>query len=93
MKTRNELLTAVASARTLAQSYLLGKGRFAHAQITTALGMLDDIEARIRSAQAPAADVFTDVRLGLYAVRNLDEVDEGRLSLALCALDDALKDR
>jgi hypothetical protein len=42
---------------------------------------------------SPAAGAFSNISIGLYAARELDEVDDGRLSLPLCRLNNALTNR
>ena len=39
----------------------------------------------------PEYGAFDDINIGLYAVRELDEIDDGRLSDPVCKLDYTLK--
>lgn len=94
MKTRDELLQTIDEARFLTRSYLTPRWASWHAPLRTMLEMLDAVEARVQTAWPPATpDAYDDVRIGLYAVRNLEEIAEGQLSLPLCRLDNTLKNR
>jgi hypothetical protein len=55
--------------------------------------LLDDLEREVQAIGWPPATpgAFDDVKIGLYAIRNLDELDGGRLSCRLCRLDYDLK--
>ena len=90
--TRDELLQAIVSARTFAQSYLAGGDGYLLVRTPKVVAMLDIMEARVRaSPQMPEPDAFDDVPLGLYAVRELEELDGARLTKVLCRLNLALK--
>ena len=93
MKSKEEILHAIALASALARS-TLAQTAFVPGPIPTAIKMLDAIEERIRNtAWPPRNGAFNDVSIGLYAVRNLEEIGKGSLSTALCVIDNALKDR
>lgn len=93
MKSRDELLKSIGEALALLGTYLGPSWGSWQVSLQTATGMLEAIEARVRGDASPSAHHYQDVRLGLYALRNLDEIDNGRLSLVLCMLDNMLKDR
>jgi hypothetical protein len=95
MNSREELLEAIAAARTLAQSYLVNADAFLLARIPDVVRMLDMMEERVRATpDMPEPDAFDDIPLGLYAVRELDEIDDDhRLSTVLCNIPYSLKHR
>jgi hypothetical protein len=94
MNTREELLEAIAAARALAQSYLVNADAFLLHRIPDVVRMLDMMEERVRATPAmPGPDAFDDIPLGLYAVRELDEIDDHRLSTVLCNIPYSLKHR
>ena len=94
MKSREALLQSIASARTFTQSYVGSADPYLLHRIPMVIKMLDMMEERIRaSTEVPGPDAFDDIRLGLYAVRELDEIDNHRLSNVLCSVDHLLKHR
>ena len=92
MRSQTELLQAIQYVRARTQSYLVPEWASWSSSLSEMLQLLDQVEARVRTG-APAGEAYGDVRIGLYAVRNLEELDEGKLSLDICKLDNALKDR
>ena len=94
MKTQEELLQAISEVRAMIGTYHTDEWaswRSALEDITT---LLDHLETRLQAGWPPATpDAFENVNIGLYAIRNLDELDGGRLSLKICSLDYALKRR
>jgi hypothetical protein len=94
MMTQDGLLKSINDARALTRSYLTPRWASWHAQLRTMIELLDGVERRVRSSWPPlTSDAYADVRIGLYAIRNLEEIDNGQLSLPLCRLDNALKNR
>jgi hypothetical protein len=95
MKSRDELLESIASARTLARSYLAtGNARlrsYLSTRIPLVVKMLDMMEERVRASPAMLeANAFDDIPLGLHAVRELEDIDPD-LSRVLCRVQQALK--
>jgi hypothetical protein len=96
MKSRDELLESLASARSLAQSYLSWGNANLHAYLSPRIPkvvlMLDMMEARVRAEpEMLEPSAFDDIPLGLYAVRELDQIDGDKLATALCHIQHALK--
>lgn len=94
LKSREEILEAIAAARTIMLSYLVRPelASFLGTRLPHVVEMLDAIEARVRATDwPPRTGTFEDVRIGLYAVRELDEIDDHALSRPLYELDYALK--
>lgn len=85
-------MQAIEYVRARTQSYLVPQWASWGSPLKEMLELLDQVEARVRTG-APAGAAYSDVRIGLYAVRNLEELDAGNLSLDICKLDNALKDR
>jgi hypothetical protein len=92
MRTQAELLQAIEYVRTRTRSYLGPQWASWSSPLNEMLELLDQVEARVRTGAAAGA-AYGDVRIGLYAVRNLEELEAGGLSLDICKLDNALKDR
>jgi hypothetical protein len=91
-KSREAVLNDIAAVRAVAQSYLGSDDPFLRPRMPFVVQMLDEIEARVKAMTwPPEHGAFNDIRIGLYAVRELDEIDAGRLSDPLCNLDDMLK--
>ena len=95
---REELLESIASARALAQSYLsrddLRLRSYMSTRIPNIVKMLDMMEVRVSaSPEMLQPNAFDDIPLGLYAVREFDQIDGDRLTLALCRVQHALKHR
>jgi hypothetical protein len=93
MKTRGEWLREIAGARARTEGYLTPEWTSWHAPLRSMVEMLDALDDRVRGSEVLSPEQFGDVRVGLYAVRNLDELDGGKLSLVLCRLDNSLKNR
>jgi hypothetical protein len=92
---RDELLDAIASARSLAQSYVnfgtANQQAYLARRVPGVVAMLDKMEERVRaSAVMLEPEAFDDIPLGLYAVRELEDVDM-HLSKVLCHIQYALK--
>lgn len=92
MRSQTELLQAIQYVRQRTQSYLAPQFASWSSPLGEMLQLLDQVEVRVQTG-APAGAAYSDVRIGLYAVRNLEELDRGDLSLDICKLDNALKDR
>jgi len=91
-KSREEILNDIASVRAVARSYLGSEDAFLRPRIPFVIEMLDMIEARVQAMTwPPEYGAFDDINIGLYAVRELDEIDDGRLSDPVCKLDYTLK--
>jgi hypothetical protein len=92
MRSQAELLQALQYVRERTQSYLVPEWASWSPSLNTMLKLLDEVEARLNTG-ALAGEPYSDIRIGLYAVRNLEELDEGKLSLDICKLDNTLKNR
>jgi hypothetical protein len=94
VKSREELLQSIASARTLAQSYLAGSDTFLLTRIPRVVVMLDMMEARVLAVpEMLEPDAFDDIPLGRYAAREFEQPNEESLVKALCHIQYALKRR
>ena len=92
MMSAEELLQAIAAARRETEGYLARETAASwHDALQTMVGMIDAVEARIRRSGLPLTAQPETIPIGVYAVRNLDELDGGALSLTLCRLHNAIK--
>ena len=94
MKTREDVHQAIAELRAMIRLYQADtKWAGWRSSLQDVIALLDYLEKRVQAVGWPSAtpEAFDDVNIGLYAVRNLDELDDSRLANRLCSLDYNLK--
>lgn len=92
MKTQEEVLQAIDELRAMIGTYETDEWRDWRHPLKDMRTLLGYLEARVRVGWPPVTpDAFQDERIGLYAIRNLNELDEARLADKICRLDYALK--
>ena len=95
-KTREDVDQAIAELRATIRSHEAGElSGLVRSSLQEMTKLLDYLERQVEAVGWPPATpgAYDNVRIGLYAVRNLDEFDDGRLSLRICILDNHLKGR
>lgn len=92
MKTQAEVLQKIDELRAMIAAYGADEWADWRAPLRDMTVLLGYLETRVRARWPPATpDPFQDERIGLYAIRNLNELDEARLANKICLLDYALK--
>ena len=93
MKTSEDVYQAIVELRAMIRLYQAEKWASWRSALQDMIALLDDLERKVQAVGWPPAapKAFDDVNIGLYAIRNLDELDDGRLSSRVCSLDYDLK--
>ena len=94
LKTSEDVHQAIAELRATIRFYQAeSKWAAWRSALQDTIALLDCLERRMQAVGWPpaASGAFDDLKIGLYAIRNLEELDDGRLADRLCSLDYDLK--